>query len=188
FHAARTQRWALMTAQIGYAQMLRAIGQALEVIQIQEFEIELAGDGILVRGATPSAHHAHKPGQVSPDQLQAVWGAVPDLAAKQAERSVVDMELCYSRSDIDRLEAEGRARRGTSSAPADASRLSQALRGIGGYLDHKRASLSTLRRDHDSVAAEYQTSADTPMRETFATKDIYDLCVRMYLQRADRGH
>ena len=177
-----------MMAQIGYAQMLRAIGQALEVIQIQEFEIELAGDDILVRGATPSAHHKHKPGQVSPDQLQAVWGAVPDLAAKQAERSVADMELCYSRSDIERLDAEGRARRGISSAPADASRLSQALRGIGGYLDHKRASLSTLRRDHDSMAAEYQTSAGTPMRETFAPKDIYDLWVRMYLQRADRGH
>jgi hypothetical protein len=178
-----------MTAQIGYAQMLRAIGQALEVIQIQEFEIELAGEDILVRGATPSAHHAHKPGQVSPDQLQAVWGAVPNLAAKQAERSFADMELCYSRSDIDRLEAEGRARRGTSSAPADASRLlSQALRGIGGYLDHKRASLSKLRRDHESMAAEYQTSAGTPMRETFAPKDIYDLWVRMYLQRADRGH
>lgn len=169
--------------------MLRAIGQALEVIQIQEFELELTGDAILVRGATAAARGAHRPGHVTHDQVQAVWGAVPDLTAKQAELPATDIELCYSRSDVDRLEAEGRARRGTSSAPADVSRLSQALRGIGGYFDHKRARLSKLRRDHDSLAAEYQTSAGTPMKETFAPKDIYDLWVRMYLQRADRaGH
>jgi hypothetical protein len=36
------------------------------------------------------------------------------------------------------------------------------------------------------VAVEYETSLGSKMKETFAVRDLYDLWVRMYLQRQGR--
>jgi hypothetical protein len=38
----------------------------------------------------------------------------------------------------------------------------------------------------DFLSVEYETSLGSRMQETLATSDLYDLWVRMYLQRASR--
>jgi len=43
-----------------------------------------------------------------------------------------------------------------------------------------------ISRESESVSLEYETSLGTNMRETLSVSDVYDLWVRMYLQRSER--
>lgn len=183
-----------MAEVMGYAQPLRAIGQALEILNIQRFEMEPTGDDFFLRGSLLLAgeHSAIAPS--GPDELRKmIWGSVPATAETRrgsypSEKlgEVSDVELHYTLQDVERLEGEGRARRGKTEKEADASSLSQALRCIGEYLNQKRARLVKVVRESESFTVEYETSLGSQLRESFSLKDIYDLWVRMYLQRAGR--
>lgn len=180
-----------MNGTLGYAQPLRAIGQALETLQIQNFEIEPALDGFLVRGVAS----AELPGDsFGPDKLRTIWGSVPGETAtavqvRATEETTVSsaVELLYTERDVERLEEEGRARRVDPHRTANPSTLSQMLRCLGAYLSQKRARLLKIDRQADSVTIEYETSMGTNMKETFGVAEVYDIGVRMYLQRSERA-
>ena len=175
----------------GYSQPLRAMGQALEVINIQAFEMEIAGNNIFIRGHMPVASPDE---QRDVDQLRVIWGAPPGAQdgfpepQRRDSNTVAQIDLCYTELDIERLEEEGRSRRGTShAAAADAWSLSQILRSIGAYLNQKRARLCKITRDSDHLMVEYESSIGSIRKEAFAANDLYDLWVRMYLQRSTRA-
>jgi hypothetical protein len=88
---------------------------------------------------------------------------------------------------VQRLEEEGREKRVDPQRTANPSTLSQVLRCLGGYLSQKRARLVKIAREADSVSIEYETSMGTNMRETLSLADVYDIWVRMYLQRSERA-
>jgi hypothetical protein len=185
-----------MMVGTGYAQPLRAIGQALEVLNMQNFEMEPVGDDFYVWGNLPSAtNRALLERGYGAQELQTIWGALPgeinELADRQARTNLSlitsRVELCYTAQDIERLEEKGRARRGQAAKSADAYSLSQIMRSIGAYLNQKRARLCKLSREVDRVVVEYETSLGSRMKETLAIKDLYDIWVRMYLQRAERA-
>ncbi|HMF49046.1 MAG TPA: hypothetical protein VK603_10395, partial [Candidatus Saccharimonadales bacterium] len=102
------------------------------------------------------------------------------------ETATSRIELNYTPKDVERLEIEGRAKRGETTNMADPSRLSQLLRCIGAYLTQKLARLLRISWAGDFLSVEYETSLGSRMQETLATSDLYDLWVRMYLQRASR--
>ena len=167
---------------MGYSQPLRAIGQALEVLNIQSFEMQPMGDEFIVRGAVPAPSKRHWSVRFGADsEVPNFWNPLYDSREQESQ-----IELRYSLQDIDLLEKEGRSRRSASEKPADASNLAQTLRCIGGYLQQKCARLLKVTRAFESVAVEYETSLGNPMKETFAVGDLYDLWVRMYLQRQGR--
>ena len=183
----------------GYAQPLRAIGQALEVLKIQDFEIEPENGCYYVRGNVFAAAGKSGPGRgTGSEHLRVIWGSGGENGqSKQARArndrndstaSVSAVELYYTAQDIERLEQEGRARRGLGGEAAEAYSVSQILRSIGAYLNQKRARLYKLRRETDRIVVEYDTTIGSRMKETLAIKDLYDLWVRMYLQRAERAH
>ena len=173
----------------GYSQPLRAMGQALEVINVQVFELEIAGDNVFIRGHMPLVPPDE---QCDADQLRTIWGALPGAQDtfpehnRSGSNTLAQIDLCYTVRDIERLEEEGRSRRATSHAVPDAWSLSQILRSIGAYLHQKRARLSNMMRQRDCVIIEYETSAGSTIKETLTMKDLYDLWVRMYLQRSER--
>ena len=183
----------VMAGMRGYAQPLRAIGQALEVLEIQDFEMEPAGDDFYVKGSVPLTANQDLLNDQSREELRAVWGALPsagDQLGDKQKRSDLSplsrIDLRYTVQDVERLEEEGRSRRGNFQKTADASSLSQVLRCLGTYLNQKRASLCKISREIDCYAIEYETSLGSRMKETLAHNDIYDLWVRMYVQRAER--
>ena len=178
----------LMSEMTGYAQPLRAIGQALETLNIQGFEMEPIGDDFFVRGNIPvTSAGTH-------DKLrQAIWGKLPSENREKGEDGnatnlKVDspVELLYELKDIERLEEEGQSRRINPNGTANPSSLSQVLRCIGAYLNQKRARLLKLSREAESFRVEYETSLGTNMKEVLSLSDLYDLWVRMYLQRTER--
>ena len=182
-----------MSGMIGYAQPLRAIGQALETLNLTTFELEPTGDDFYVRGVLAAAHPALDDDGLTLEKLSAVWGSLPprdresaDSEATAAAPVLTPIELQYTPRDIDRLEQEGQARRTDAHRVPDTASLSQVLRCIGAYVNQKPARLVKLIRELDTVTIEYETSLGTELRETFAASALYDLWVRMYMQRAER--
>ena len=182
-----------MAEMTGYAQPLRAIGQALEILKMEGFEMEFSGADFFVRGNVPLAHYRTLSDQCSAEQLRTIWGSLPsqdDIIGKRGwlsdRTNHSRIELCYTLEDVERLDEKGRSRRGESAGVGDAWSLSQVLRSIGAYLHQKRARLSKITRESDNLAIEYETSIGSKMKETLAIRDLYDLWVRMYLQRAER--
>lgn len=177
----------------GYAQLLRAIGQALETLRVRSFDLAPVGDDFVVRGTVASVAANPSLNSENRHTLRVVWGAVTDtgnIGARQPRaaesEALTAVDLHYTMHDIERLEYEGQARRHNPHQLADATSLPQVLRCIGAYLNQKCARLLKLAREDDVVTLEYETSLGSLMKESFNASGLYDLWVRMYLQRADR--
>jgi hypothetical protein len=185
----------MMYAKADYAQPLRAIGQALETLNVQAFEMEPAGEAYFIRGAKFLATPDIADQRLTVDNLRSIWGMVAerkDSVVGSGQRAknptaTSKIELNYTPKDVERLELEGRAKRGASENMADPTSLSQLLRCIGAYLTQKVARLQKLSWEGDSLFVEYETSLGSRIQETLAASDLYDLGVRMYLQRASRA-
>ena len=70
-------RGGVMSGMIGYAQPLRAIGQALETLNLTSFEIEPVGEDFYVKGILAAAHPELSEDRLSLEKLNAVWGKRP---------------------------------------------------------------------------------------------------------------
>lgn len=180
-----------MVGPIGYAQPFRAIGQALETLNLQIFELEPNGEDFLIRGHLPKSDATAN--ALSPASLNTVWGNPPPLGSQNRREQnapifplLSPIELQYTSKDIERLEQEGRASRADPNRIPEHSSLSQVLRCVGAYLEQKRARLIKLWRDSDSVSLEYQTSVGSTLKDKLVVGELYDLWVRMYMQRAKR--
>lgn len=183
-----------MTGTMGYAQPLRVIGQALETLNLQSFELEPIGEDFFVRGSLIKSDVDLGHEAVSAATLKVIWGKFPAAAPKnQKEQNegsatvVSPIELQYTNKDVERLEQEGQSRRIDSNRMPDSASLSQVMRCVGAYLNQKPARLVKLWRNPDSVSIEYETSLGSKLKETLVVGELYDLWVRMYMQRAERS-
>ena len=154
----------------GYAPTLRAIGQALETLNLGDFTVEPEGDSYRIKGASSVDKYRRDP-----------WAANPPVGRASA------MELSYSRSDVERLEREGRSQRERVHGVTDSSRLSQALRVIGTYLTQKYSRMVQISRTGDNFEVRYESSLGSRFSERFSAADLYGLWVRFYLQRSIRA-
>lgn len=139
-----------------YAQTLRAIGQDLEGKHPRNFSLLIVGDLHIARG-------------------KAGTGPFPR-----------PFELRYTCDDIERLGLEGCAKRINSTGMPDFLSLSQILRAVGCYVDLKNGNLQRASREDQLVTVEYVTGLSQHNREVYPISALYDLCVRMYIQRSDR--
>jgi hypothetical protein len=158
-----------MDSVTGYAQTLRAIGQALEILNVGDFNVEPDGDSYRINGTSSVGKYRRDPWTVNPPAVRASA-----------------MELSYTPSDVERLNREGRNQRANVHGTTDSSRLSQALRVIGTYLTLKYSRLLRISRGGDSFEVHYQSSLGSRFSEQFSSADLYDLWVRFYIQRSMR--
>ena len=158
----------------GYAHTLRAIGQALETLDLGDFSMEPAGDGYHVTGA------------IVPKYPGLVRSAGSERGDRDPNVRVTLIDLNYSQGDVRRLEREGQTQRVETHGMTDTSRLSQALRAIGFYLTQKYSRLVRLSRRGESFELVYESSLGSRYSEYFTAADLYNLWVRFYLQRSGR--
>jgi hypothetical protein len=167
-----------------YSQSLRAIGQALETLTVEAFELETESTEYLVRIESQGSPY------LLPSQrtflrslVEAVWGSG---TAKVNPSPQPARDLRYTPADIDWLESEGKAKRGHSDAVPDAHKLSQVLRVIGDHMNRKYARGFVISWSKDSVSIEYRTANGMPEKDSFRVDTLYDLGIRMYMRRASR--
>jgi hypothetical protein len=142
-----------------YAGALRCIGQFLHKHEVEAFEIKTHANEFRLVAGDPNP---------------------PYTALINLKFSVEDLEI---------LDREGQAQRGRSTTEITDIRfdsLTEILRAIGDYLDHKRLDLRRLDNSSLSgtaVEIEYQTRAGDILTENLAMNFIRDTCVRMYKRR-----
>ena len=160
-------------ATLSHSQSLRVIGQALEVLRIDSFTLENAGDKYIIRNWEPSFLESI---------TEKVWGPGDSDKILLNLRGPTE-PLIYRSSDTTRLEALGQSRRGSDSGQ-ERHNLSLALRVVGDYLDRHRAVAFDISWVRHSVTVKYQSPADGYKEANFTVQNLHDLGVGMYLRRS----
>ena len=180
-----------MAISIDYAQPLRAIGQALEILKMESFELEPDGDDFVVRGKVTARGGDADVESAESQNLRFNGEGEQNLEAPDAEpvatpAIVNQLDLCYTLKDVDRLEQKGQARRGEAPAVAETAGLSHLLRTIGAYLEEKPALLVKIAKDGESVTVVYETLSGIKFEEKLDGATLRDWETQMFIKRGSR--
>ena len=175
-----------------YAQLLRAIGQALEVLKFGSFEIEFVGGDFLVHGSAETSTEQEEARRIRERLLKVVWENIPGDTASEEQIDLAmstwpaELHLRYTPKDMERLEEAGKAKRRTDAGVPDIANLSQLLRTIGAYVEKKRVRLVKISRYGESLAIEYDHAGRERRTETVSAGSLYEFWAELYLQRSGR--
>jgi hypothetical protein len=175
-----------------YAQLLRAIGQALEVLKFGTFDMEFSGGDFLVHGRAETSTEQEEARRTREALLKFVWEDLPGEKMSEAEVDLAmstwpaKLHLRYTPKDMDRLEEAGKAKRQMVAGVPDIASLSQLLRTIGAYVEKKHARLVRISRYGESLAIEYDSVGGERKTETVSAGSLYEFWVELYLQRSSR--
>lgn len=179
---------------ICYEHILRAIGQGLESLSLEAFDLEVAGDTFAIRGI-PTRQESEK---LPVTKLKAFKKTFLEICntSKTLRRTATPtvkvpgpsrlLRLNFTQADIDKLEREGQALRSDWECSPLSHSLPQILRTVGWYVDHKKGQIHKISRSGDTLTVSYTGSLGTQKLETFTLVEIYDMWVHLYKQR--KGH
>jgi hypothetical protein len=177
-----------------YARHLRAIGQDLEVLHFNDFNLEFTGDAYLVWVKSTDRSESSKPLlRISKNRLQKLWrNRTPPRTIGHEESYPISpsqngRRLRYSVQELDRIEREQRARRRRQSGNADGHCLSQLLRTLGDLVGQRSERLLGIAWQELSIGVVVETPQGRKEIEVFRPDNLYDLWVRMYLKRDNRA-
>src|SRR5262245_55480457 len=182
-----------MTRPNEHAQLLRAIGQALEVLEFGSFTMEFTGQDFLVRGSAVTSAEQEEARAIRERVVKFVWEALPGERAPEAEIEFAmstwpaTLNLRYTAKDMDRLERQGKAKRQNLAGVPDVASLSQLLRTIGAYVEKKQARLVKIARYGELLAIEYDTPGGERREETVSAVSLYEFWAQLYVQRSKSG-
>jgi hypothetical protein len=160
---------------VSYAQSLRVVGQDLEALDVDSFELAKWGDDYIVW-----PKRAETPEKLSPDKgfLSKIKKAVFEHDDPGKE---IPTRLYFTPAEIAWADTQRRLERKIDSL-SDRRDLSFVLRVLGDYLDRKNARQFTISWSKNSLVISYDQK-----RESFTPENLYDLGIRMYLRRSTRG-
>lgn len=177
-----------------YEHILRAIGQGLESLSLEAFDLEVAGVAFSIRGI-PTLKESEK---LPVTKLKAFKDAFLDICntsktpPRSATRSIKVpgpsrlLRLEFTQADIDKLEREGQALRSDWERSPLSHSLPQVLRTVGWYVDHKKCQLHKISKTGGTLTVSYTGSLGTQKLETLTLVEIYDMWVHLYKKR--KGH
>jgi hypothetical protein len=158
-----------------HAKSLRAIGQSLEILRVENFELETQGNNYIVRSESlsPTTQWIFRNSLV-----EKVWGS---RLPNQKSTPSGDRSLCYEPTDISWLDAQGqKKRRNHSYAPmVGAGKLSQLLRTVGGHLDRIDANVFKISWTSSSICVDYQPPVGDRERKDFSVEKLRELGLHM---------
>ena len=178
-----------MQPTILYEHILRAIGQGLESLSLEAFDLEVAEDIFSIRGIS-----TRKESEKSPvTKLKAFKKAFLDICSasqKPSGTSAVNIRdssrlvrLQFTQADIDKLERDGQALRSDWECSPLSHSLPQVLRTVGWYVDHRKGQLHKISRTGDTLSVSSTGLLGTQKMETLTFVEIYDMWVHLYKQR-----
>ena len=152
-----------------YGRDLRAVGQALENLQLKNFNLKRAG------------------------RTYFIWDRDPTQASNSARRSKGPLKIRtpsfapsyrLDRDDVERIERESVGRRQKTYGVADGRRLSHLLRTLGEQINSRGQHFLGVSWREQSVSVVIETAAGRRQIDEFPTDHLYDIWVRKYLRRA----
>ena len=177
---------------MNYEQVLRSIGQGLEALDVEVFDLEVAGESCIVRG---NSTNRKKVEAIDARAIKKAFLHVCKTAKGRFLRRTPTQELSpcseltlhFSQSDIERLEREGLELRSKTHSVPNPHSLPQALRTLGRYVDQKEGRLFKICVRSHGVSVTYGEPFGSEKIEHFSPTNVYDMWVRMYKMRKRKG-
>jgi len=157
-----------MATTKGYAEELRCIGQMLTARNIVDFELKPLATGYFIEDL-------HERTSSFSSRLHNWLHGGPYSARAES--------LTLEPADIEKLSAEGRARRSRAGQLTQFSDLSNILRTIGAYLDSKGVELLGLQKRPISVTLQYRDKSGRDEREDRPVTSFYKFFLELYEKR-----
>ena len=179
---------------ICYEHILRAIGQGLESLSLEGFDLEVVNDTFSVQGI-PTPKGSEKPTIAPLNAFKKAFLSICHTPIKSAPSETPAerfpgpsrlLRLQFTQADIDKLERDGQALRSDWERSPLSHSLPQVLRTVGWYVDHKKGQLHKISRNGKTLSVSYTGWLGTEKVETLALMQIYDMWVHLYKQR--KGH
>lgn len=172
-----------------YALPLRAIGQALELMHIEAFELEKEGNDYVMRGRTKVLPWERLlPQDLSNNLVHLARGNAPSQPSEEKESSTgrpssMALELRYTPEEIDRLHREGQASRRDSNKMPDGHSMSELLRATGDYVDQRGARLLGISWRYQSISIVYETAQGRRELDMLSLSSMYDFWLLMTIRK-----
>lgn len=182
-----------MISNTEYAKPLRAIGQVLEALHVQEFEMESDGDDYIVRGRAEADPPEESRGEsLARGDLRTFWRRLRGVSRDQVDHDAAKpshktLELRYTPEDLNRLEREGQAKRRDPNQMPNAHSTSQVLRATGAYVNDRSSRLLGVIWKNQSMRIMYETALGSQEVDEIKVSSMYNFWVRMYLRRDKRN-
>jgi hypothetical protein len=171
-----------MFENLSYAALLRPIGQMLETLRIDSFAVKPDREGFVIRDKTRNRAQLTPRERTFLAELHSSHMA--SLDKEDALRLAAGVfEWHVTKDDLERLEREGRGRRGGPEHTPDSHSVSQILRVVGSILDQKRGYMGYVSKDEQLVTVEYTVPGGQSNSEQYNLPMLYDYWVRMYKKR-----
>ena len=176
---------------MSYEQVLRAIGQGLEALDVEVFDLQVNGNNYVIRGNSSISKSAES---IDPHAIRTAFLKVCKIVKSRflAPRSSQNLSPCselmlyFSQKDIDKLDRDGiKSRSDTPRSPKPHS-LPQTLRTLGWFVDQKQGQLRQILMRVYGVKLCYAEPYGRERTEQFSSTNVYDMWVRMYKQRKGR--
>jgi hypothetical protein len=165
-----------MVESLSYAQSLRVVGQDLDALGVDSFELAKWSDDYIVW-----PEHAEFTRKLSAEKgfLSRITRKI--LAHEESAREIPN-RLYFTPADIIWADSQRRFKRKISGSPSDLRDLSFVLRVLGDYLDRQKAGQFTISWSKHSIMISYDHK-----QERFTSQNLYDFGIGMYLRRSTRA-
>jgi hypothetical protein len=159
------------------AQSLRVIGQELDALGVDFFELAKWSDDYIVW--PERSEFARKPSS----EKGFLSKITQKILRQEDSDSEIPNRISFAPSDIISADIQRRLKRKISGSPSDLRDLSFVLRVLGDYLDRQKASQFTISYwSKHSIMISYDQK-----QERFTTENLYDFGIHMYLRRSSRA-
>ena len=160
---------------------LRVIGQALETLGIDSFDLVLADDNFVIHGGPESPPPRKKPS--AKPRLQLFRLKREKVKSQRTHFYISGMRFCDS--DVLRLNHQAKNIRSSAEQCPDTRSLSHGLRMIGAHIDTKGGTLLRVVRQNQLFTVWYKGALGRESKETFTQTNLYDLWVHLYKKRSN---
>jgi hypothetical protein len=165
---------------------LRAVGQGLESLDVEDFDLTADGDGYFAlatrRDSTQTSKAAVR------KVIRIAWQKFSGQN-RRIDAAPGLLRVVFTPEGILRLERMGRLRRGQQSGGVpDLTRLAQILRIVGERLDELSGRLVKLTKRGEKIIIEYSSAAHRPRTEEWKLFELYDLWVDLCKRRHERSN
>jgi hypothetical protein len=164
-----------------YGVDLRAIGQELERLQHNHFNIECRGASYWV---WPRNEGSERLGGVSSAQND---GRLKDFLRRSGFFSH-KIPYRYDPADIDRIDQKGKAKRQPDTTTTDGHRMSQLLRTLGTLVSRRGQGLLAISWQDASISVVVESPRGERALNVYRRDNLYDSWVKCYLHRAGRAY
>jgi hypothetical protein len=166
---------------MNYSRILRVIGQRLEPLRPETYEVVCYANCYLVRCRVKEEEKAKGLGA-----FLRLWREQenPNIPKNLKEGTSTYVEFLYSLEELNRQDEERKEPRRDPNAMPDPYSLSNTLRAVGEFLDRKPDAklLFASNRDQEIVIL-YETKDGARNLEEYPISTLYDLSVKRYVQR-----